>query len=78
MDLCIYMRCGKCKRYQLPVHERIAATCIIMLDIRNWLETASTCPGCQSTHWQLYIEPAKDVQVVESSAGSKVLEEQDG
>jgi hypothetical protein len=67
MNLRIYMKCGKCKRYTLPCFDEVSATSTTSLDMRNWLEMANQCPSCRSTQWQLCIEPVHVEQVVEAA-----------
>ena len=59
MNLRIYLKCGRCKKYTLPCFDNVAATSSTSLDIRNWLKLADKCPGCGSNGWHLCIEPVQ-------------------
>lgn len=47
--------------------DNISPTATISIDVRNWLELADSCPGCQSKQWQMIIEPQAPI-IIESES----------
>lgn len=72
MNLHIYLKCGKCQRYQLNMFDNVSANSRIRIDLHNWLELADSCPGCESKEWQMIIEPQAATTIIESESDRQI------